>query len=247
VATDWLGLLDDVAGAVARALPTVSDLGPSGLRDGQYALDLVADAAALDVLARADVGVLSEESGRRLVPGRPTVVIDPVDGSTNCSRGVPWFATSMCVVDDDGPAVALVVNQASGERWSATRGGGALRDGATIRPSGCSGLGSAIVGISAAPPPSPGWAQFRALGAAALDLCLVAAGVLDGFIDFGVDQHGPWDYLGGMLICQEAGAVVADGRGRELVVLDHRARRTPVAAATAELQRAVLEVRARMP
>src|SRR4051812_31964678 len=111
VATDWLGLLDDVAGAVARALPTVSDLGPSGLRDGQYALDLVADAAALDVLARADVGVLSEESGRRLVPGRPTVVIDPVDGSTNCSRGVPWFATSMCVVDDDGPAVALVVNQ----------------------------------------------------------------------------------------------------------------------------------------
>ncbi len=245
MSTDWLGLLHDVADAVARALPTVSDLGPSGRRDGQYALDLVADAAALDVLDRADVGVLSEESGLRLVAGRPTVVIDPVDGSTNCSRGVPWFATSTCVVDGDGPAAALVVNQASGERWSATRGGGAWRDGVAIRPSGCTALGSAIVGISAAPPPAPGWAQFRALGAAALDLCLVAAGVLDGFVDFGVDQHGTWDYLGGMLICQEAGAVVGDAHGRDLVVVEHAARRTPVAAATPSLHAALLDVRAR--
>ncbi len=245
MSTDWLSLLHDVADAVARALPTVSDRGPSGQRDGQYALDLVADAAALGVLARAEVGVLSEESGLRLISGRPTVVIDPVDGSTNCSRGVPWFATSMCVVDDDGPAVALVVNQASGARWWATRGGGAFCDGTAVRPSGCTVLGEAIVGISAASPPSPGWAQFRALGAAALDLCLVAAGVLDGFVDWGVDQHGPWDYLGGMLICQEAGAVVADAHGRGLVVVEHVARRTPVAAATPSLHAALLDVRDR--
>ncbi len=42
------------------------------------------------------------------------VVIDPLDGSTNASRGVPWFATALCLVDDDGPAVALVANQAIG-------------------------------------------------------------------------------------------------------------------------------------
>ena len=105
-------------------------------------------------------------------------------------------------------------------------------------------LGEAIVGISAASPPSPGWAQFRALGAAALDLCLVAAGVLDGFVD-ARSFHAPWDYLGGMLICQEAGAVVADAHGRGLVVVEHVARRTPVAAATPSLHAALLDVRDR--
>ena len=247
MSTDWLDLMHDVADAVAAALVTIDDLGPSGLRDGQYALDLVADEAALAVLARAGVGVLSEESGLALVAGRPTVVIDPVDGSTNRSRGIPWFATSMCVVDADGPAAALVVNQASGERWSATRGGGAFRDGVRLASSGCTVLADAVVGISAAPPPSPGWWQFRALGASALDLCLVAAGVLDGFVDFGVEQHGPWDYLGGMLLCREAGAAVSDALDRDLVVLEHAGRRTPVAGATAHLHDALRDVRRRLP
>ncbi|MFT3854952.1 MAG: inositol monophosphatase [Ilumatobacteraceae bacterium] len=245
--TDWLGLMHDVADAVAAALAGVSDAGMSGRRDGQYALDLTADEAALRVLARAGVGVLSEESGLMPVPGQPTIVLDPVDGSTNRARGVPWYATSMCLVDGDGPAVALVVNQASGERWSATRGGGAWLDGACIAPSGCTSLPSAVVGISAAPPALPGWWQFRALGAAALDLCLVAAGVLDGFVDCGVDQHGAWDYLGGMLICREAGAVVTDAAGRDLIVLTHDARRTPVAGATPELHVALLDARRQLP
>lgn len=245
--TDGIALLHDVADAVALALASVRDRGPSGLRDGQYALDLVADEAALAVLRRAGVGVLSEESGLEVVDGRPTVVIDPVDGSTNCSRGVPWYATSLCLVDEDGPAVALVVNQASGERWSAVRGGGAWCDGRALTPSGRTVLSEAIVGISAPAPPTPGWAQFRAFGASALDLCLVAGGVLDGFVDCGVDQHGSWDYLGAMLICQEAGTVVSDALDRDLVVLDHAARRTPVAGATAEMHAALRAVRARLP
>jgi myo-inositol-1(or 4)-monophosphatase len=190
---------------------------------------------------------LSEESGLELVDEMPIVVIDPVDGSTNCSRGIPWYATSLCLVDGDGPAVALVVNQASGQRWSAIRGEGAWCDGRRLVPSGRTTLSEAIVGISAAAPPSPGWAQFRALGASALDLCLVADGVLDGFVDCGVDQHGPWDYLGGMLVCREAGAIVSDAAGRDLVVLEHTSRRTPVAGATGELHDALRAVRTRLP
>ena len=50
------------------------------------------------------------------------------------------------------------------------------------------------------------------------------------YVDCSRDAHGPWDYLGGLLVCREAGAVVADAFDRELVVLDHAARRTPVAA-----------------
>ena len=160
------------------------------------------------------------------------VVIDPVDGSTNAARGIPWYATSLCAVDAEGPRVAVVVNQASGVRFEAVRGGGARKDGEPIRPSGCEALGQAIVGFSGYPPRYFGWSQYRSLGAAALDLCAVAEGVLDGYAAVGGSRLGSWDYLGGMLVCTEAGAVVAETAGRDLVTLDHAARRTPVAAST---------------
>jgi fructose-1,6-bisphosphatase/inositol monophosphatase family enzyme len=244
--TDHLALLNDVADAVAKALGTVEDWGPSGSREGQYALDLVTDQAALGVLRRAGVGILSEESGLEHGAGAELVVIDPIDGSTNASRGVPWFATSLCLLDADGPAVALVADQSSGTRRWAVRGEGAWRDGRRLHPSGCAALREAIVGVSGPPPPDPGWAQFRAFGACALDLCLVAEGVLDGYLDCVADAHGVWDYLAGALICAEAGAVITDAHGRELAVRDHGARRTPVAASTPALHAALLALRARL-
>lgn len=235
---DALDLLEAVAASVGAALGRLDDWGLAGTRAGQYRSDLAADEAALAVLDRAGVGVLSEESGRHW-PTRPvTVVVDPLDGSTNASRGVPWFATSLCAVDGDGPLAALVVNLASGARFSAVRGGGI--DGS---PSATTSLSSALVALSGFPPRWLGWKQYRALGAAALDLCAVATGVVDAYIDCSVAAHGPWDYLGGMLVCTEAGAVVADAEGRDLVVLDHDARRTPVAAATPELLEEVLAAR----
>jgi myo-inositol-1(or 4)-monophosphatase len=242
---DRLGLLHDLADVVAVAMRTVTDWGLSGERDGQYALDVVADEAALTVLNRAGVGVLSEESGFNPGTTGEIVVIDPIDGSTNASRGIPWFATSLCLVDADGPAVALVVNQASGVRFSAERGGGAWCGERRLRPSGCIELSDSIVAVSAVPPPDVGWAQFRALGACALDLCAVADGVVDGFVDFGRDQHGLWDYLGGLLICREADVDVVDAFDRDMVHMDHDARRTPIAAATPELAAALLGVRRR--
>ncbi len=238
-----LGLLHDVADAVASAMRTVTDWGPSGHRTGQYALDVVADDAALDVLRRAGVGVLSEESGYDPGSSGEVVVIDPIDGSTNASRGIPWFATSLCFVDGAGPAAALVVNQASGVRYSAVRGGGSWCGERRLRPSGCTELSEAIVAISAVPPAAVGWAQFRALGACALDLCALADGVVDAYVDFGHEQHGVWDYLGGWLICREAGVDVTDAFDREMVVMDHTIRRTPVAAATPELAECLRAVR----
>ncbi|MGZ4700953.1 MAG: inositol monophosphatase family protein, partial [Ilumatobacteraceae bacterium] len=122
---DRLGLLHEVGDAVASALRSVTDWGLSGEREGQYVLDVTADDAALAVLRRAGVGVLSEESGFDAGTTGEVVIIDPIDGSTNASRGIPWFATSLCLVDGDGPAAAVVVNQASGVRYSAARGEGA--------------------------------------------------------------------------------------------------------------------------
>jgi fructose-1,6-bisphosphatase/inositol monophosphatase family enzyme len=238
-----LAVFGAAADAVAATLAALTDRGPSGRREGQYALDLDADAACLGVLHEAGFRVLSEESGFTGASDGPVVVVDPVDGSTNASRGVPWFATALCLVDENGPAVAMVANHATGERFTALRGEGAERDGVRIRPSGCTELSQAILGVSGLPTRHYGWAQFRAMGASAPDLCAVACGVTDAWCDMSTDAHGVWDYLASVLICTEAGASVAEVHGRDLAVLDHAARRTPVAAATPELLAAVLRAR----
>jgi myo-inositol-1(or 4)-monophosphatase len=230
-----LALLRTGADAVAEALTGVEDWGLAGTRAGQYRSDLAADAAALAALEGAPVGVLSEETGVRNGDRDVVVVVDPLDGSTNAHRGVPWFATSLCAVDRGVPRVALVRNLVSGATFEAVRGQGATLDGRPIAPTSCERMRDAVVALSGLPPRWLGWKQFRALGAAALDLCAVASGVVDGYIDCSPSAHGSWDYLGGLLVCHEAGAHVRDGGGRDLVVIDHAARRTPVAAATAAL------------
>jgi fructose-1,6-bisphosphatase/inositol monophosphatase family enzyme len=172
--------------------------------------------------------VLSEESGRSS-DAELVAVLDPLDGSTNASRPLPWFATSICVVDGDRPRVAVVHDHASGVRWDAVAGGGARVDGVPLPRRVPVPLDEAIVAINALPSRNPGWGQFRCFGAAALDLCAVADGRFDAYVDFDVDALGPWDYLGGMLICQESGVEVVDAFDRPLVTLNQAARRIPVA------------------
>jgi len=240
-----LGVLHDAATEVRTALDGLTDWGSAGTRPGQYLSDLAADEAALAVLQRAGLGAMSEESGLHDGERDVVVVIDPVDGSTNASRNLPWYATSLCAVDAAGARAALVVDQANGLRFEATRGGGARVDGAQLRPTACEDLSQSIVGLSGYPPWGFGWKQFRAFGAVALDLCAVAGGRFDAYVDCSLSAHGSWDYLGGMLICQEAGASIVDAWDRELVTLDHAARRTPVAAATPALLEAVVTARRR--
>ena len=202
-------------------------------KPGQYALDLVADAAVLPLLHEAGVAVISEESGRSGPPDAPaTVVLDPVDGSTNCSRDIPYWSISLCALDDDGPLCALVANQATGEQTTAVRGKGAWRDGEAVAPSAVTRVENAVVAFSGTPARRLPWKQFRALGSAALELCDVAVGALDAYLTSWVS---PWDYLGGVLVCREAGAQVVEAHGGELVVTDTDTRRQLVAAASPEL------------
>jgi myo-inositol-1(or 4)-monophosphatase len=238
---ELLSLCADVADAVGRSLETVTDWDAPGGRPGQYAIDLRADSAALEVLDRAGIGVLSEESGIRRPEAPLVAVVDPVDGTTNASRRIPWYACSICVVDAEGPRVSYVANLVSDVRYSAIRGQGSWRNGEKLVPSNCTEIGKSIIGLSGYPRTWMGWSQFRALGAASLDLCAVAEGVLDAYAVVGGSRLGSWDYLGGMLVCTEAGAVVAEVDGLELVAIDHEARRQVVAAATAELLDQVTE------
>lgn len=234
---DLLELFERTAKAVRTA---VHDIPQHELRDrtdkpGQYALDLVADAAALDLLHRAPVAVMSEESARTGSPSSPiTVVLDPVDGSTNCSRGLPYWAISLCAMDHEGPLVALVANQATGSTTTAIRGRGAWRDGRKLSASTTRRVDEAVISISSLPPRVLPWRQFRAMGSCALSLCDVASGAFDGYVDAG-RYHAPWDYLGGVLACREAGARVQDAGQLPLEVTEHNVRRQLIAGCTNEL------------
>ena len=235
----------DVCGAAQRgALATISAADRRGRTDrpGQYSLDLVADAAVLPVLHAAGVRVLSEESGWTGPEDAPiTVVLDPVDGSTNCSRHIPYWCISLCALDTDGPLCSLVQHGVTGERYTAIRGEGAWLDSMPLAVAPTTELARAVVAISGLPPRVVGWRQFRALGSAALALCDVAAGHIDGYLDGHANQHAPWDYLGALLVCREAGATVVDAEGRDLDLADASVRRQLLAAGTPELVESLRE------
>ncbi len=227
-------LFTSVSKAIRIELDDLTDWGKAHGHDGQYQHDVVADNVAVPMLTAAGLGVVSEESPRVDPDADIVAVIDPIDGSTNASMGLPWFATSICAVDAHGPVAAVVSNQALGVYYTAIRGEGAWRDGARIAPTGCTDPSDAIVILNAAPPSPVPWRQYRVLGAAALDMCAVADGTADGFADYGTGLAA-WDYLGAMLVCQEAGASIGQISPGDLLDLSPGARIQPVAAGTSQL------------
>jgi fructose-1,6-bisphosphatase/inositol monophosphatase family enzyme len=223
----------DIADAVKALTPTERRARTD--RPGQYALDLVADAVALRILGDVPVVIVSEESGMSGKADAPiAVVVDPVDGSTNCSHDLAYWATSLCALDSDGMIAALVADHATGEVFTATRGHGAYRDGQRLRSSSVRKVEDAMVALSGWPARLLPWQQYRTLGCASLALCALAAGGLDGYVDGGA-WHAPWDYLGGLLVCREAGATVIDVDAQELVTPAMSARRQLLGAGTPEL------------
>jgi myo-inositol-1(or 4)-monophosphatase len=235
--SELIELFGDTCEAIARALAPVTGEARRARtsRPGQYEIDVVADEAALSVLGGRDLRIVSEESGVT-GPERAelTVVLDPVDGSSNAARNLPYWATSLCALDADGPVVAMVVNHATLEVTTAVRGEGAFRDETRLVASDVTRIESSFVAISTFPGRVLQWKQFRSMGSCALALCDVAAGAFDGYFDGG-SVHAPWDYLGGYLVCLEAGACVVDIQDRPLAIGDPNARRHLIAAGTAEL------------
>ena len=230
-------MFGDVCEVITRAVNPIKgvDRRARTTTPGQYAIDIVADESALAILSGRDLTIVSEESGVSGPPLAPiTIVIDPIDGSSNASRDIPYWATSLCALDKDGPLAAMVVNHATCVVNTAVRGQGAFRDDTRIRASEVVRVEDSFVALSTFPTRMLQWKQFRALGSCALALCDVAAGVFDGYFDGG-SVHAPWDYLGGYLICLEAGAHVIDVQDRPLALGDPNARRHLVAAGTSDL------------
>lgn len=147
---------------------------------------------------------------------RPCWVVDPIDGTANYVHRLPNFAVSIALVIDGQPRVGIVYDPMADELFSAMEGGGAMLNSKSIKASRCRSLSQALVAASFPPNvkrDSIEVQQFlevlvhsqsiRRLGSAALNLCYVACGRLDGYWAGSVQ---PWDIAGGALIACESGA-----------------------------------------
>jgi myo-inositol-1(or 4)-monophosphatase len=145
-------------------------------------------------------------------------IIDPLDGTTNWLHEYPEYAVSIAAFDQDGLRVGVVLNSATGEEFDAIRGRGARRNGESIQTSGVGDLRLGLIGtgfpfkrlellpryLRSLGDVLAHSSGVRRAGAAALDLCALAAGRLDGFWEFWLM---PWDIAAGALIVREAGGV----------------------------------------
>jgi len=146
-------------------------------------------------------------------------VFDPVDGTTNYAHGLPIFCSSLALEIDGAPAVAAVYDPTRRELFTAARNQGAWLNGVRLRVSSATTLIDSLLvtgfhyGVQKDPRELmrlfEGFIRraraVRRLGSAALDLCYVACGRLDGFWE---KKLQPWDIAGGALIVQEAGGSV---------------------------------------
>lgn len=225
--------------------------------DKKGTIDLVTDVdVAVERMFRALIAerfpehqILAEEmGGAAAVPPGPCWIFDPIDGTTNYAHGLPIFCASLALEIDGVAEIAAVYDPTRRELFTAERGGGAHLNGRRIHVAGAERLVDAmlvtgfpydvhkrvdeIVGL---------FGEFvgraravRRLGSAAIDLCYVAAGRMDGFWETDLKA---WDIAGGALIVAEAGGVVTDTDGEPFV-----SRGGHVLATNAHLHRPMVEV-----
>jgi myo-inositol-1(or 4)-monophosphatase len=165
-----------------------------------------------------DHGILSEEGTDMKGSSSMTWIVDPLDGTANLIREIPWYSVSIALAD--GPEVVLGVcaNPITGDLFWASRGKGAFRNGSAIHVSGTGSLDDAVVAVGLPFRPCGGdrlvsklglvlerVRGVRRFGSAALDFCCVASGALDLLWEEGLE---PWDMAAGALMVREAGGTV---------------------------------------
>ena len=218
---------EQIAGEAARLATRMRTEAIDDVRTKSSGTDVVTAAdTACERLIRSRLAqlrpgepVLGEEDGLSGGSGSGLRwVVDPIDGTVNYLYGLPWYAVSIAVMRDQLPLAGAVVEPASGRVWSAHAGGGATLDGRALHVSDAARLDLSLVatgfsyraerralqgGLAAALLTRV--RDIRRLGSAALDLCAVAAGWVDGYYEHAIS---PWDWAAGALIAEEAGAVV---------------------------------------
>jgi myo-inositol-1(or 4)-monophosphatase len=198
-------------------------------------VDRRSEASILGILSRAYPrhGVLAEESDPRVGDAEHLWVVDPLDGTTNYSRGFPYFCVSVALARDERVLAAAVYQPILDELFTAIRGRGAFLNGRPLRVSSQTRLDQAFLATGfpydirrSRRNNIDNFARFatrclavRRAGAAALDLAYVAAGRFDGFWEL---KLRPWDIAAASLIVEEAGGRITglDGHRWRLPVRD---------------------------
>lgn len=191
--------------------------------------------------ARPDDAILGEEGGATGGSSGTTWVVDPIDGTVNYLYGIPHYAVSIAVVEGDPDPLTwtalagVVVNPATGELFTAARGGGARLDDRPIRVADPVPLSQALVATGFAYDAAtrgrqgevvarllPQVRDIRRNGTASLDLSFVATGRLNAYFE---RTLSPWDHAAGALIAEEAGGVVRGLNGarpsRDFIIAGH--------------------------
>jgi len=205
-----------IAGSEGGATPLGTGVGG----DQTLTVDRLAEETILKSLSGEFDGyaVVSEEAGN-VRGGSPILVIDPVDGSLNASRNIPFYAVSIALAERpslDGVVLGVVHAPALNLTFTAVRGEGAFMNGRRITPSGHKfgrviGLASPAafhleVGSTISRLLAKGY-RVRVLGSASLGVCLAAAGSLDAYADPWGSLR-PFDVAAAQLVAKEAGCHV---------------------------------------
>jgi myo-inositol-1(or 4)-monophosphatase len=181
-------------------------------------IDKIAEDTALEILGEYDLRVVTEEAGV-VGDGDVFVALDPIDGTFNAVKGLPIYSVSMCFSKSNrfGDAfLGYVLNLATGTEYYSLNGK-SFKDGEPIRVSDETDVKKADV-VFYYPKRDFGFKRMRILGCASLEICFVADGTFDAFIDVR-GRRGylrVFDVSAGLFIAKNSGAVVTDDMGRDL-------------------------------
>lgn len=188
--------------------------------------DIEAEKIIMDIIHKSfpQDGFVAEEAGEQSRSASRIWIIDPLDGTINFAHDFPFFAVSIGLQVDGDVVLGVVFNPYMDEFFEAAKGSGAFLNGKAIHVSSTSDLVDSLlaVGFPYTLHQDPHRVMdhmkkmsvraqaIRRPGSAAIDLCYVAAGKLDGYWEEGLK---PWDTAGGMIIVREAGGIVSDYDG----------------------------------
>jgi len=253
--TDWLELcraaVADVKAVLAEMPSREERERPVGRGEGgdeTSALDQAAEAATLRHFEREDVRIVSEEVGFR-GDGRYTVVVDPIDGSQNAGRGIPYFC--LCIAVAEGETIddvffGYVYDFGADEEWHAVRGGGAFLDDRPLTGAPKDELEMLALEATKATLVrdslevlAPLTDRVRVMGAQALSYCQLAAGRTDAVVCLRPSRAV--DFAAAQLIVRERGFAIElfDAPPIGAAPLDLTARSRVVAAGNTELCRLI--------
>ncbi|KOO04079.1 inositol-1-monophosphatase [Vibrio nereis] len=214
---------------IAKSLENVEKIESTqkGTNDFVTNVDKEAEAIIIDTIKASypEHCIIAEENG--VIEGKDKEVqwiIDPLDGTTNFVKGLPHFSVSIAVRFKGKTEVACVYDPMQNELFTAQRGSGAQLNNARIRVKQLKDLQGTVLATGfpfKQKQHSESYfkimsslfvdcSDFRRTGSAALDLCYVAAGRVDGYFELGLK---PWDIAAGELIAREAGAIITDFAG----------------------------------